>query len=241
MSLPLNARVHECANPQAQAEALAQAVALQLASALATQGQAVLAVSGGRSPLAFFEALRQARLDWPRVTVLLADERCVPATHPDSNARLVREHLLQDRAATARFVAFFDALPEPWPAGRAQLEKLAAQAQSRLGLLTQALDVLVLGMGEDGHTASLFPGAEGLDAALHGPLAVAGVQPAGAAQARLTLSLPVLQRARQAHLAITGAAKRKTLARAMAQASDALPVSWVLHRPGAALQVWWAP
>lgn len=241
MTAALNIRVRECADLQAQAVAMAETVTAQLQTALDEQGRAVLAVSGGRSPLALFRVLRESRLDWPQVTVVLVDERCVPGAHADSNAHLVRDHLLQGRAAAARFIAFFDALPQRWLGSPAELAGLAAHAESRLGILADPLDVLVLGMGEDGHTASLFAGASGLDAAVRGPQRVAGVRPQNAPHARLTLTLPVLQQARHAHLAITGAAKRDTLARAMAGPSDTLPVSWVLHRPGSALQVWWAP
>jgi 6-phosphogluconolactonase len=117
----------------------------------------VLAVSGGKSPVPFFHALRSQPLDWSRVMITLVDERFVPADHPDSNAALVREHLLQDAAAAARF------LPLVGDARDDVAELAAANAAY------QHPTVAVLGMGEDGHTASLFPGAtalaDGLDMA----------------------------------------------------------------------------
>lgn len=241
MTQPLNIQWHDSEDAAAQAQALAAAVAAQLRQAIAQRGQALLAVSGGRSPIAFFQALRTQDLPWPDVTLMLVDERCVPPTHADSNARLVREHLLQDMAARAQFVPCFEALPEGWsePPSDTALEALATDGNSRLQALAWPLDVLVLGMGEDGHVASLFSDAQGLAGALSEKQRVAALRPRAAAHARLSLGLPVLQQARHAHLAATGAAKRQVLLQAMND--EALPVSWVMHRPGTPLQVWHAP
>ena len=238
---PLNVALRECADAASAAQRLAQALAVQLRHAIAQRGQALLAVSGGRSPTALFQALRTQALPWAQVTVLLVDERCVPPTHADSNAALVRAHLLQDEAAKAQFMPFFDELPESWREEAANLSALTESAQSRLRCLPWPLDVAVLGMGDDGHTASLFPGAPGLAQALAGEGSVAWVRPLGAPHARLTLSLPVLQQARHVHLALAGPAKRAILDRACAQASVELPVSLVLHRPGEPVQVWCSP
>ena len=226
---------HTCANTAAQARQLAEAVAGQLHHAIATRGRALLAVSGGKSPIALFEHLRQQPLDWASVTVLLADERCVPHTHPDSNTALVRQHLLQDGAAAATFVTFFDALDA--------IDTLAATANQRLAALHWPLDVAVLGMGEDGHTASLFPAAPGLDTALHTTAHVAWVRPDAIGHAphpRLTLTLPTLQAARQLHLSLAGPAKQAVYRQALAQPDVALPVSLLLHRPAHPFSVWLA-
>ena len=226
---------HVCANTAAQARQLAEAVAAQLHHAIATRGRALLAVSGGKSPIALFEHLRQQPLDWASVTVLLADERCVPHTHPDSNTALVRQHLLQDGAAEATFVTFFDALDA--------IDTLAAAANQRLAALHWPLDVAVLGMGEDGHTASLFPAAPGLDTALHTTAHVAWVRPDAIGHAphpRLTLTLPTLQAARQLHLSLAGPAKQAVYRQALARPDAALPVSLLLHRPAHPFSVWLA-
>lgn len=226
---------HVCANTAAQARQLAEAVATQLRHAIATRGHALLAVSGGKSPIALFEHLRQQPLDWISVTVLLADERCVPHTHADSNTALVRQHLLQDGAAAATFVTFFDALDA--------IDTLAAAANQRLAALHWPLDVAVLGMGEDGHTASLFPAAPGLDTALHTTAHVAWVRPDAIGHAphpRLTLTLPTLQAARQLHLSLAGPAKQAVYRQALAQPDAALPVSLLLHRPAHPFSVWLA-
>lgn len=226
---------HTCANTAAQARQLAEAVAAQLHHAIATRGRALLAVSGGKSPIALFEHLRQQPLDWASVTVLLADERCVPHTHPDSNTALVRQHLLQDGAAAATFVTFFDTLDA--------IDTLAAAANQRLASLHWPLDVAVLGMGEDGHTASLFPAAPGLDTALHTTAHVAWVRPDAIGHAphpRLTLTLPTLQAARQLHLSLAGPAKQAVYRQALVQPDAALPVSLLLHRPAHPFSVWLA-
>lgn len=226
---------HACANTAAQARQLAEAVTAQLRHAIATRGHALLAVSGGKSPIALFEHLRQQPLDWISVTVLLADERCVPHTHADSNTALVRQHLLQDGAAAATFVTFFDTLDA--------IDTLAAAANQRLAALHWPLDVAVLGMGEDGHTASLFPAAPGLDTALHTTAHVAWVRPDAIGHAphpRLTLTLPTLQAARQLHLSLAGPAKQSVYRQALAQPDAALPVSLLLHRPAHPFSVWLA-
>ncbi|MEZ5705713.1 MAG: 6-phosphogluconolactonase [Burkholderiaceae bacterium] len=225
-------------HPNATPETLAAALADELRQAIAARGQATLAVSGGKSPIALFEQLRSQPLDWSRVAVLLVDERCVAHDHPDSNTALVRQHLLQDAAAAARFVALFDELPTPLDAQA--LQTLVDQANRRLGALTFPLDVVVLGMGEDGHTASLFPAAPGLEHALSSPGPVACVRPTTAPHARLTLTLPVLLAARRLHLPLAGEKKREVYVAARQQADKALPISLLLNNPACEVQVWLA-
>lgn len=218
-------------------ERLAQCVAEALQQALEQRGHALLAVSGGKSPIALFERLRQSPLNWSAVTVVLVDERCVPHTHPDSNTALVRQHLLQGPAAAATFVPFFEDLPEG-EFSDAALTALAQAAQRRLAALPWPLDVGILGMGEDGHTASLFPHALGLAQALSSPERVAWVRPSTAPHARLTLTLQALRSARELHLSIAGETKRAVLARAQAGIVADHPVSYVLQAGGAPVHVW---
>lgn len=222
---------------------LAQAIADALRAAIGARGQALLAVSGGRSPLALFAALREQELPWERVTVLLADERCVPIDHADSNSALVREQLLQGRAAAASWQPFFGQLPggdsADW--SEAELAALADGANAALAALPWPLDVLVLGMGEDGHTASLFPASPGLEAALHSSARVAWVRPLAAAHARLTLTLPTLLEAGSVFLPLAGAAKLAVFARASQGPQPELPISLVLHGARHPVQVWLTP
>ncbi len=232
-----------CQDAAQQARELALELADRLRQALDARGQALLAVSGGKSPLALFAELRRQELAWDRVTVLLADERCVPDGHPDSNGTLVREQLLQERAAGARWQPFFTALPDQ-PAGdwsEAELDQLAESANQQLAELPWPLDVLVLGMGEDAHTASLFPAAPGLERALESEQRLAWVRPATAPHARLTLTLPTLLAARAIYLPLAGERKRAVFEQACRTASADAPISLVLHRALQPVQVWLAP
>ena len=218
--------------------ALAQDIATRLQAAIQARSHALLVVSGGKSTIALFEALRVLPIAWHQVTISLADERCVPNSHADSNALLVRSHLLQDLAATAQLVPMVaDDLPLTTPAAMAQA------ASRRLRALGDA-DVLVLGMGTDGHTASLFPDAPSLPLAMdlmQSPACV-GIElknpPANAPYARITQNLSMLLSARHIVLPISGEDKIAVLARAKAAPSLSLPISKVLHQDRAPVTVW---
>ena len=220
--------------------ALAHDIAARLHAANEARGKAVLVVSGGKSPVALFEALRVLPIAWHQVTITLADERCVPNTHADSNALLVRTHLLKDLAQAAHLLPMIaDDVPLRSPA------QMAAQATTSLRGLGDA-DVLVLGMGADGHTASLFPDAPNLPLAvdlMQSPACV-GVElkdpPANAPYARITQNLSMLLRARHIVLPISGDDKRAVLARAQAAPSLALPISKILHQDRTSVTIWLA-
>ena len=233
--------VHTCRNGTELAQSLATHIATRLRDAVAQRGQALLAVSGGKSPVPLFEQLRQQALPWAQVTLLLVDERCVPPEHPDSNSALVRQHLLQDHAAQARWLPFFDVLPADASDTDHKLTALATATQQRLQHLPWPLDVAVLGMGEDGHTASLFPHAPGVAHALHSTHTVAWTRPATAPHARLTLTLPTLLAARCLVLPLIGAAKHAVFERACAAPSADLPISLLLHQAPSPVHVWQAP
>lgn len=221
----------QCSDNAAQVAALVQAVGDPLAAALDAGGDAVLAVSGGRSPVPLFHALRDADLDWSRVLITLVDERCVAPGHADSNERLVREHLLAGRAAAARFAGL---VRDP-----ADIAGSVAAANAAARPITVAL----LGMGEDGHTASLFPGAPelatGLDPA--NPAHYLAVTPPAAPHTRISLTLAALLQSRRLVLAIAGPIKRRVFDAAGAALSPDLPVSALVHQTRVPLDVYWAP
>lgn len=219
--------------PAEQARGLADVVADALREALVERGSALLVVSGGRSPVAFLEALSGAVLDWSKVAVSLADERWVPESHPDSNAGLLRRHLLKGVAAKAHFIGLYQPAPS--------LEEAADKADQCLHELAQPIDVLVLGMGDDGHTASLFPGSPGLSEALD-PASQRRCLPMWAPSVphqRLTLTRALLQGARVQLLAIQGEAKLATLNAALSDNDEyRMPVSAFLRSP---LSIHWCP
>ncbi len=203
---------------------LAEIVAADLRAAIADRGVATLAVPGGTTPGPFLKALSVQDLDWSAVRVMLTDERFVPESSDRSNTRLLRETLLANQAAAATLVPFY----MPADAPEDVLSEITAGVQAAL-----PLDSCVLGMGEDMHTASLFPGADKLDTALAevAPVVVPMRAP-GAPEPRLTLSAPVLRAARNLHLLITGTGKQMALERALAPGPVAdAPVRAVLNAP----------
>lgn len=236
--LPASITLHS-ASADSMARAMAQDIAQHLRLALADRGQALLSVSGGQSPVAMFEALRLQPLDWSRVRVTLVDERCVPTSHPASNARLVRAHLLQGAASAAHFTPLVPQEQGPLPTAT----ELAAAADQALQALGPA-DVLVLGMGADGHTASLFAGAQELAQALDlaCPQACLPMHlarpPANAPFARVTQTLAQLLRSRQLVLPVVGADKLATLRLALHERQERLPISFVLHQAQAPVALW---
>ncbi|MCY1263671.1 6-phosphogluconolactonase [compost metagenome] len=233
LQLPAGVGWTEWADAAAQAAGLAGYVAEHLCAALAGREHALLVVSGGRSPVAFLEALSGQELDWARVCVSLADERWVPESHPDSNAGLVRRHLLRGAAAKARFIGLYQ------PA--ASLDEAAQAADRHLHELPLPIDVLVLGMGDDGHTASLFPASPGLEQALdpQGGRRCLPMWAPSVPHQRLTLSRPLLASARVQLLAIQGQAKLATLRAALAAPEErVMPVKAFLQSP---LSIHWCP
>ncbi|MBS3910493.1 MAG: 6-phosphogluconolactonase [Hydrogenophaga sp.] len=216
--------------------ALATHIASALSKAIAERGQASLAVSGGKSPVPMFEALREQDLDWARVTVVLVDERVVPRDHADSNTALVARHLLQGKAAAARFLPFFREVALQFNAEG--LDALVLDAEARTADLPWPLDVAVLGMGEDAHTASLFPGAPGYARAIATEQRLAWVVPDTAPHARLSFTLSALLGARELVLSIAGGSKLAVYRRAAEKVDETLPISLVLNQSKTPVSVW---
>lgn len=228
--------LHEFRNDDQWSWAAAVAIAAALRRDLMERPRARLLVSGGTTPAPVFHALSQAPLEWDRVDIGLVDERWLLPDDPDSNARLVHDHLLRSHAAAARF--------EPLTRPGRSIGEAVADANLHAH---QPPGVVVLGMGDDGHTASLFPRMRGLADALrsgHAYVAVdaAGCPGAGPWARRISLTPAGLAPAGTRLLLLRGAAKRSRFEQALA-GDDMLelPVRLAFLTPGAALQVYWAP
>lgn len=207
------------------ADAAAEAIADALADALRQRGAASLVATGGRAPGPVYDRLARTPLDWGKVSVTLSDDRCVDAGTPDSNVRLVRDRLLQGPAAAARFLPL-------WPPEPEALETIAS---------LRPFDVVMLGMGEDGHIASLIPGDPGLLDGLTTADLTRAV-PGGLGKppiARVTLTLSALLDARAIFLLIAGEAKREVLRRA--RAGEDLPVGRLISQSRAPVRIFWQP
>lgn len=193
-----------------------------LQDALDKNGKASMAVPGGTTPAPFFEELRKVDLDWSKVAIMLTDERFVPETSDRSNTRLLKETLFQNAAAAATMVPFYAEAGKPEDV----LDQIEGGIDAHL-----PLDLCILGMGTDMHTASLFPGADRLIEALSPTARVLlPMRADGAPEPRLTLSAPVLQGAGAVAILLMGTAKKEPLKAAM-QSGDVAqaPVRAVLH------------
>lgn len=199
---------------------LANALAGELNSFLMRHDTATFAVPGGTTPGPMFDALCGTKIDWSRVIVMPTDERWVPETHGRSNTRLIREHLLTDRAAAARCVPLYAEAERP----EDRLEELTEGVRPHLPLTT-----LLLGMGGNGFVASLYPGADRLAEAMadDAPPLIALRAP-GVREPRITLTLPVLRDAMSTHILITGPEKRRTLETARRARPSEMPVAAIL-------------
>jgi 6-phosphogluconolactonase len=193
-------------------------------------------VSGGRSPVKLFEDLREHVLDWTQVSVRLVDERWVDPSDPSSNERLVRENLLQGRAAPARFAGLKNAAATPALG--------AAPAWASFASVPQPFDVLVLGMGDDGHTASLFPNSPNLAAGLDpgaAPGCIAMTAPSAPTE-RLSLNLAALLNSRRIVILLNGESKWRTyIAASQSGPTEHMPVRAVLRQQRTPVDVIWAP
>jgi 6-phosphogluconolactonase len=200
--------------------ALADKIAGELADFLRRDGKATLCVPGGTTPGPIFDTLSGVDIDWPNVAVMLNDERWVPDDSPRSNTRLLRERLLRGRASGATLVPLYADAPRP----EDKLIDLSAGITPHL-----PISVLLLGMGADMHTASLFPGADLLPEALssHAPPLMA-LRAEAAGEPRITLTAPVLKGAFHTHILITGPEKRAAIERAAHLPEIEAPVRTVL-------------
>ncbi|KAF0675255.1 6-phosphogluconolactonase [Profundibacterium mesophilum] len=200
---------------------LADTLAGEISTCLTSHDWASLAVPGGTTPGPIFDTLSGARLQWDRVHVMLTDERWVPETSERSNTRLLRARLLRDRAAAARLVPLYAPAPTPEEA----IETLIEGVRPEL-----PISILLLGMGADMHTASLFPGADRLVQALSDDAPpLMAMRAEGAPEPRITLTAPALRSALSTHVVIIGPEKRAALERAQRLTAEEAPIMTVLR------------
>jgi len=227
-------QINEFEERQLLDEALADKVAALLTAALESKGKASIAVSGGSTPKGFFQALSKKKLAWQAITITLADERWVDIDSSDSNTKLVHEYLMQNEALKAKFFYL------------KQGEILSDETLADLNLAANQqllpLDVLILGMGEDGHTASLFPCSDEITQCLaKDSQALLKVTPKTAPHQRISFSFAALAQSKNTFLHISGISKKQVLAKAIAgQVCKEMPIRAFLQAPNINTQVYWA-
>jgi len=225
---------HEFANTTELNAAFADRIIALLEKGIASTGRASLLVSGGRTPAPLFQMLSERPIDWSKVDVSLVDERWVSEADDASNTKMVKANLLQNNAAVANFVGLVT------EADNAQ--DAVAECTDNLKHIKQPFDVLILGMGEDGHTASLFPCSEQIKAGLDRSKAdrYIAVQPTTAPHQRMSLTLDAILTSQNIFLHLTGAGKKAVLEQALA-GDDPLemPIRAVLQN--ASVELMWAP
>jgi 6-phosphogluconolactonase len=218
--------------------AAAEDLAARLEEAVEFRGAAVMALAGGKTPEPVYAELGKRDLAWAKVTATLTDERFVPPTSPQSNAGLLARSLFAGPGCVCGFIPLWRDV--------ASAAEAADLADQRLASLEAPFDVVVLGVGDDGHTASLFPHAPELVVGLN-PAAsrkVIAVAPGAPApfEARLSLTLPAILNARAILVLAAGAEKRRVLEAALAgENANAMPIRAVLHQTRVPVVIHWSP
>lgn len=222
-------QLHEYDTTIAMNTALAEAIGANLQDTINLHGKASLALSGGPVTIELFQILSKIHIAWDKVYLTLVDERWVNKNHDDSNERLIHTHLLQNQAKAAHFISLTTTAENPYDG----VDEICARLQQQLPL---PIDVLVLGMGDDGHTASLFPHAENLAKGLdmQSDKLVIDMKPLTAPHDRISLTLPVIVNSRHLYLQLTGAIQRQVFQQALnGNDSNDMPIRAILQqRPG---------
>jgi len=218
---------------------LSDVIAKKLGAAIKSKGKASLLVSGGSTPVLLFEKLCQQGIDWKKVWISLVDERWVAPDHKDSNERLVKKILLLSKAASANFI--------PMVNHAFTAETGAKVCSEMLSQIPEPFDMVLLGMGNDGHTASLFPCSNelALGLNLHSNLRCLAVNPKTAPHARMSYTLPALLNSQLMVLMITGDAKWQVYQEAISdeskEAEKRMPIRAFFNQTNTALDIYWAP
>lgn len=203
-------------------ETLANKVATLLSEGIKENDKAILAVSGGSTPKPFFEKLSKINIDWEKVIVTLVDERWVVNTHNDSNEKLVKDYLLQNFANRATFIPLKNSCLNPFEGQK--------DCNVTLKDLEKQIDVVILGMGTDGHTASFFPKDENLENALTTKEFCAATIPSDAPHQRMTLSLDTILKAKHLFLHLEGETKKEVYNKALEDgAIEQMPIRAIIR------------
>lgn len=232
-----NVEIHEFSDGYEFANKLASRISDLLLKSIESKDRASLVVSGGTTPVQLFEVLADRDIPWSKVWITLADERWVDTASRDSNERLVREHLLKKKAGKAKFVGLFTGST----GGAEDGERESNLRISQIGL---PFTVLVLGMGKDGHTASIFPGSKGLEKAvdLDSKSYCVAIKPGDSDYERMTLTLPTLLRSENIFLHITGPEKKEALDKALKGKNlAAMPIRYIFEKSTSPVEIYWAP
>ena len=220
-------------NPAELEALLAERIAKQLQDAVDSKGQASLVVSGGSTPKALFSQLSKKRIDWSEVYITLADERWVDGSDSASNEAMVKSHLLVNFAKAAKFQGLKNMFSTPYDGVEMAIEKLAH--------MPKPFDVVVLGMGTDGHTCSWFPCSEDLDNALSTDKLCAAVTPTSAPNSRITLSKKAILNSKQVYVHLVGEQKLSVYRQALATGDQSkMPICAVLGQHKTPVDVYWS-
>lgn len=230
--LPSHVHIKVFDNAEQACAALSNKLNSIIQNAVKIQGQTTIALSGGSTPVPMFKALNQMPLPWDKMVIALVDDRWVPPTDPDSNEALVTQHLLGKHQEDTEFLGFW----KPDADIQSAASKCATDLASKLPDL---LDAVVLGMGNDGHTASLFPQAPQLEFALNTASACCAISPVTAPHERMTMSANRLLASRNRFLHLKGKDKLETLKNAVLENDvKAMPIRLFLKHP---LTIYWSP
>lgn len=206
-----------------------------LQDAIEQKNHATLIVSGGSTPKPLFEKLRQSKIEWKKVTIGLCDERWVEPTHKDSNENFVKTYLLQDEAKEAKFVGMY--------IDKIDIKEADIRCTQNIRESLYPFDVLILGLGEDAHTASLFPDNPKLEKAfdLNNKDLCIDIQPKDAPHKRMSLTLSAILSASHLYLHFEGKSKLSVYQKAI-NSKDLykMPIGSILHQEKKAVEVYWA-
>ncbi|MFK5980289.1 MAG: 6-phosphogluconolactonase [Rhizobiaceae bacterium] len=216
--------IHALENREILANKLADQIEAELKIGLGLNGKASIAVSGGSTPVSFFKALSKRDLDWSNITITLVDERWVDDSEDRSNAKLVKDFLLKNNAAAAKFQPLFQEGMEP--------EEAVATIEEAIKPLLP-FDAVVLGMGEDGHTASFFPSGDKLETAtdLNTKNIISTMRASAAGEVRVTLTLPPILATNFLAIHLEGGKKQQVMGRALDESEPVndLPIRHILR------------